>query len=83
MERVICSSEERAKIAAFKREAKMEFEREETLNQLAAERMGQTYEPKTFEDINDADALAAVRAGWKSRLEKAFERKGRKEGWKK
>lgn len=83
MEKVICTSEERTKMEAFKREQKNEFEREEMLNQLEAERQGKTYEPKTFEDISDTDALAAVRAGWRSQLDKRFAKKAEKEGWSK
>lgn len=81
MEKIICSIEERAKVEAFKREQKNEFEREEMRNKLEAERQGKTYEPKTFEDISDTDALAAVRAGWESELDKRFAKKAAREGW--
>lgn len=83
MEQVICSEQERAKIESFKRERKMEFDRQEQQKQLEAEHKGEAYTPQTYNEPSDAECLAVVRNGWKSHLDMMFERKGKREGWKK
>ena len=82
MEQVICSEQERDKIEAFKREKRTEFDRQEQLRQLEAERKGEEYTPQTYSEPSDEDCLSVVRNGWKSRLDIMFERKGKREGWK-
>lgn len=73
------SEKEQQKVEAFIREKKMEFERQELLNAISAERKGETYQEKEFEGVDKSEALAAVRDGWKSKLELAFERKRKRE----
>lgn len=73
------SEKEQQKVEAFIREKKMEFERQELLNAISAERNGETYQEKEFEGVDKSEALAAVRDGWKSKLELAFERKRKRE----
>lgn len=78
---VICSSEERLKIDSFKRERKMEFEREEQLKEIQANNRGESYTPQTYNEPADAECLEVVRNGWQSKLDKRFALKGKKEGW--
>lgn len=70
---------EKQKVETFIREKKNDFERQELLKAIDAEKKGETYEEKEFPGVDEAEALAAVRAGWKSYLDKAFERKRKKE----
>ena len=79
MESVIMTSEEREKVESFKNECKRNWEREQFLLESEAERTGQPFTPGTYKEVSDADALAAVRAGWKSELDKAFEKKWERE----
>lgn len=83
MEQLVCSEEERARIESFKRERKMEFDRQEQQKQLEAERKGAEYSPQTYSEPSDADCLAVVRNGWKSHLDMMFEKKAKREGWSK
>lgn len=75
------NDKEKERTQMFIQEKKQEFEREQDTNELMAERKGETYIRQEFSPISEDDALAAVRAGWKSQLDLRFEKKGRKEGW--
>ena len=75
MESVVMTSEEGKKVRSFKNEHKTNWEREQFLLEVDAEHRGETFTPSQYVEVSDADALAAVRAGWKSGLDKAFERK--------
>lgn len=66
---------------SFVNEQQREHEREELAKAADARLRGEAYEPQQFAGIDEAIALDAVRRGWKSPLDKAFERKARKEGW--
>jgi len=73
------SDKEQQKVESFIREKKMDFEREQLLNSINAERKGETYQEQEFPGVDKSEALAAVRDGWKSKLELAFERKRKRE----
>ncbi len=73
------SERERQNVACYIKEQKDAFDYQERQNQLEAEREGKTYEIKEFQGIDEAKALEAVRAGWKSRLDIAFEKKKKRE----
>jgi len=79
MESVVMTSEEREKVESFKNEYKRNWEREQYLLEAVAERKGETFTPVEYREVSDADALAAVRAGWKSELDKVFEKKWERE----
>lgn len=80
MEEIIYRTEkERQQVETFIREKKMDFERQERLNAIEAERKGETYQEKDFPGVSEKEALAAVRDGWKSKLDLAFERKRKRE----
>ena len=73
------SDKEQQKVESFIREKKMDFERKQLLNSINAERKGETYQEQEFPGVDKSEALAAVRDGWKSKLELAFERKRKRE----
>ena len=73
------SDKQQQKVESFIREKKMDFEREQLLNSINAERKGETYQEQEFPGVDKSEALAAVRDGWKSKLELAFERKRKRE----
>lgn len=80
MEEVFYRSEkERQQVEAFTRERKEEFDRQEMMKAKAAELKFETYEPKEFPGVDENEAIAAVRDGWKSKLDIAFERKRKRE----
>lgn len=73
--------EERKQMKSFEYERKREHERNELNKQHCARLRGEVYEPQPFGGVDEAIALDAVRRGWKSPLDKFFEKKARKEGW--
>ena len=73
------TEKERQQVETFIREKKMDFERQESLNAIDAERRGESYQEKDFPGVSEHEALAAVRDGWKSKLDLAFERKRKRE----
>lgn len=73
------SEKEQQKVEAFIRERRSDFEREQLLKAISAERKGETYQEQEFPGVDKSEALAAVRDGWKSKLELAFERKRKRE----
>ena len=70
---------ERQNVESFIREKKEEFERQEFMKEADAKVKGETYDPKEFPGVSEVEALAAVRDGWKSRLDLMFERKYKRE----
>ena len=78
---VYLNEQEKERTQMFIREKEREFEREQEMNAMIAERKGEAYTKQEFTPPSEEDALAAVRMGWKSQLDLAFEKKGRKEGW--
>lgn len=75
------SDEERRAMKSFENERQREHDRNELNKQHCARLRGETYEPQPFGGVSEEIALDAVRRGWKSPLQKAFDRKSRKEGW--
>ena len=75
------SDEERRLMKSFEYERKLEFERNELNKQACARLRGENYEPQPFGGVDEAVALDAVRRGWKSPLDRAFEKKAKREGW--
>ena len=73
------SEKEQQQVAAFIREKKEEFDRMELEKKGKAFSNNETYEPKEFPGVDEREALAAVRDGWKSKLDLAFERKRKRE----
>jgi hypothetical protein len=76
------TDEERRAIKSFEYERKREHDRNELNKQNCARLRGEVYEPQPFAGVDEEIALDAVRRGWKSPLQKAFEKKSKKEGWK-
>lgn len=69
------SDEERQKVNSFKNEHRLKFESEQQRLRSESERKGETYTPEDYVEVSDKDALDCVRAGWKSWLDKQFEKK--------
>ena len=72
---VVMSIQERKKVEAFKWEHKTNFEREQFALQSEAERKGEVFTPSEYNAVSDEEALAAVRAGWISGLERRSNKK--------
>lgn len=72
---------EKERIALFINEQREEWNREEQNKALLAAREHKSYEPQPFPGFSEEVALRAIRSGWKSNLDKMFERKARREGW--
>lgn len=75
------SEEERKQMKAFEYERKLEHDRNELNKQHSARLRGEIYEPQQFGGVDEEIALDAVRRGWKSPLDKFFEKKAKREGW--
>ena len=73
------TQEERERVFNFIREKKDEFMHQESINASVAKNKGEIYVEKEFPGVSEAEALAAVRAGWKSKLEIAFAKKYQRE----
>ena len=80
---VFINDNEKKRTQAFINEKKRQWEREQDLNETCARNKGESYQRQEFPEISEEDALQAVRAGWQSELDLMFDRKGRREGWKK
>lgn len=72
--------EEKQRVKMFIREQAQEWEREERQKAFLASRKGENYEVRDFPGFDENAALQAVRSGWKSQLDKLFERKFKREG---
>ncbi|MBR6456792.1 MAG: hypothetical protein IKT22_07460 [Prevotella sp.] len=81
VQKTFISEEERRLMKAFEYERKFEHNQNELSKQARARLRGETYEPQPFGGVDEEIALDAVRRGWKSGLDRAFEKKARKEGW--
>ena len=79
MAEIFMTDAEKVKVETFIRELKTKFERDEFDKKLGAERRGEQYEPKEFVAPSEEVALAQVRAGWQSWLDKKFAQKRRKD----
>ena len=42
---------------------------------------GREYEPREFPGFDETVALQAIRNGWRSKLDLAFDKKRKREGW--
>ena len=73
------SDEERKKVNTFKKEHRLKFESEQQRLKSEAKRKGETFTPIDYVEVSDEDALSCVRAGWKSWLDKQFEKKRQRE----
>lgn len=80
-QKTFITQEERRLIKAFQYEQQREFEQDERYKEAVARLKGENYEPQPFPGVDEEIALDAVRRGWKSGLDRAFERKARREGW--
>ena len=78
---VFVNETERRRVEDLKREHVYNFQQAEQLREFQAKQMGVPFVPTEYVPVSDEDALAAVRAGWKSFLDKQFEAKARREGW--
>ena len=72
---VFMTDEERQKVEAFKSEYKIKWEKEQQQLEEEANKSGAPFTPGVYQEVSDSDALTAVRGGWKSFLDKQFERK--------
>ena len=79
MEQVYLSEKEQQQMSAFKWEHKMNFQREQILLENEAKQKGENFVPSQYVEVSDETALAAVRAGWKSGLDKQFDKKRKRE----
>lgn len=72
---------EKERVASFIREQQAEWDEQERQKMYAERLKGVEYEPQPFPGFDEATALQAVRNGWKSKLDLAFERKRKQEKW--
>ena len=79
MESVFMTEQEQKKVESFKNENRIKWEREQTRLEIEAERNGEAFTPGVYQEVSDKDALAAVRAGWKSWLDMKFEQKKKRD----
>ena len=75
------SDQERKQMKSFAYERQREHDRNELNKQHCAQLRGEVYEPQPFAGVDEAIALDAVRRGWKSQLDRMFEKKAKREGW--
>ena len=76
---VFMTTEEQEKVESLKRTNRLNWDLEQKRLEADAERKGEAFTPGVYEEVSDADALAAVRAGWRSELDRAFEKKFKRE----
>lgn len=81
MAELTMTSQERERVDLFIREQRTEWERNEEQKMHLAALKGEEYTPQDFPGYNEQEALNAVRAGWKSKLDMMFEKKRKREGW--
>lgn len=75
----VITEQEQQRVNAFKFEHKMKWDAEQVQKQSEAYHNGKEFTPTDYVEVSDEDALAAVRAGWKSELDKRFEKKFKRE----
>ena len=76
--------EEQKRIDIYIQCCQRDFEKEEAEREMQADREGKAFEPRTFIAPSQATALAAIRAGWQSPLDRKFKEKfEREKRWKK
>lgn len=80
MEELTMTSQERERLQMFINEQREDWEQQERQKAFLASRKGENYEVRDFPGFDENAALQAVRSGWKSQLDKMFEKKFRKEG---
>lgn len=76
---VFMTEQEQSKVESFKNENRFKWEREQAQLATEADRKGEAFTPGVYEEVSDADALAAVRAGWESALDKRFRLKKKRD----
>lgn len=79
-ELITMTSQERERVRMFVNEQREIWNAEEQQKAFLASRNGEKYDPLPFPGFDENAALQAVRSGWKSQLDKMFEKKFRKEG---
>ena len=73
------SKQEQERIDTYIQCCHHDFDKEEALREMQADREGKPFEPRTFVAPSQATALAAIRAGWQSPLDIRFKQKFEKE----
>ena len=81
MDKICITQQEQARVASFIREQENEWDERERATMYNERLKGKDYEPQPFPGFDEATALQAVRNGWKSKLDLAFERKRKQEKW--
>lgn len=81
MDKLTMTEQEKERVSSFIREQKSEWDAKEQEKVFNERLQGKEYEPQQFPGYDEAAALQAVRNGWKSKLDKMFEKKAKKEGW--
>lgn len=81
MEKLNITPEEKERVQTFIYEQKEAWNQAERAKMFSAQLQGVEYQPADFPGFDEATALQAVRNGWKSKLDKLFEAKRRREGW--
>lgn len=72
---VFMTEQEQQKVNAFKAENKMKWEDQQRQLEMKAKHKGEAFTPTDYVEVSDENALMAVRNGWKSKLDKLFEKK--------
>ena len=78
-DKIFMTSQEQARVASFIREQQEEWDAQEQQKMYAERLQCKEYEPQPFPGFDEATALQAIRNGWKSKLDLAFERKRKQE----
>ena len=72
---VFMTNDEQKKVNAFKSEHKMNWESQQRQLEIEANHKGESFTPTEYVEVSDENALSAIRNGWKSGLDKRFEKK--------
>ena len=80
MSELSMTTQEKERVQMFIAEQRAEWDEEERHKAVLAERGGQQYEPQHFPGFDENAALQAIRSGWKSQLDKMFDKKFKREG---
>lgn len=80
MSELSMTTQEKERVQMFIAEQRAEWDEEERHKAFLAERRGEQYEPQPFPGFDENAALQAIRSGWKSQLDKMFDKKFKREG---
>ena len=81
MAELTITAQEKERVALFIQEQKEEWDAKERRVMYDERAKGREYEPREFPGFDEATALQAVRNGWRSKLDLAFDKKRKREGW--